>query len=209
MSELYVPRCDDLELAGFDVELAAEETWEALLSAGAFIEGEFTFASGLRATIKTDAETLYDDPRQLDVVLGHFAAFPCVQDADALLYVPDGMRQFVTLLGKEMNKPVIDAVRTPGATSKYDFMFQTPEDEERALAARVPVIGEDIVSTLGSVAAMRKLLSPDQPVHSLSILLRDTVDPAYQAGLTDHYLVTREIPTDKEDFRRMIAGEAA
>lgn len=196
MSDLQKPRCSNLVEAGFDLKKAAEETWEALLSADVFVEGDFTFASGIHATLKADAEKLYDHPKQLAVILGHFATYPCVQDADALLYVPDGMRHFVTLLGKELDKPVVGARRRPGTTSKYDFVFESDADEEVAYAAKAPVIGEDVVTTLGSVAGMRKLLRPEQPVHSLAILLRGTVNPAYQEDLVDHYLLKRKIPTD-------------
>lgn len=204
MNVLQQPRCDNLDVAGFDELRAAEETWEALLSAEVFIEGEFTFASGINATLKADAERLYSKPRQLAVVLGHFATYPCVQDADVLLYVPDGMRQFMTILGNELEKPVVGARRKTGASSKYEFEFMTASDQELAHAAQTPLIGEDIVSTLGSIAGMRSLLREDQAVHSLAILLRGTVNPIYQRGLKDHYLLTRIIPTDKNEFKRRL-----
>jgi orotate phosphoribosyltransferase len=206
MSDLNEPRCINPEQVEFDTQRAAEDTWEALLSAGVFIEGEFTFASGQQATLKADAEKLYTQPKQLAVVMGYFATYPCVQDADVLLYVPDGMRKFVTMLGSELDKPVVGTSRKPGA-SKYDFVFASEADQELAQGAKAPVIGEDIVTTLGSVAGMRKLLKPDQPVHSLAILLRDTVNPVYQKGLVDHYLLTKEIPTSKDEFRRMLAED--
>jgi hypothetical protein len=200
-------RCDNLEQAGFDAQRAAEETWEALLSAGVFVEGDFMFASGQRATLKADAERLYAKPRQLAVVMGHFATFPCVQDADVLLYAPEGMRQFTTTLGNDLGKPVVRAVRKPNVTSKYDFMFETAGDEYLAHAAEMPVVTEDVVTTLGSVAAMRRLLRPDQSVHSLAMLLRGAVDPAFQAGLVDHYLLEQQIPTDKEEFQRRLVTD--
>lgn len=206
MSELQQARCANLKLAGYDESRAAGETWDAMLGAGVFVEGDFTFASGLHATLKADAERLYSSPRELAVILGHFAAYPCVQDADVLLYVPDGMRQFVTMLGNEneLDKPVIGAIRKPGAVSKYDFVFASAEDEELAKTAKAPVICEDIVTTLGSVAGMRRLLRPEQTVHSLAMLLRGTVNPDYQEGLVDHYLLRRGIPTDKDEFRRRL-----
>jgi len=204
MRDLQKSRCSNLVEAGFDTIKAAEETWESLISADVFIEGDFTFASGIHATLKADAEKLYDHPKQLAVILGHFATYPCVQDAEVLLYVPDGMRQFVTLLGKELDKPVVGAKRRPGAISKYDFVYESDADEEIALKSKAPVIGEDIVTTLGSVAGIRKLLRPEQPVHSLAMLLRGTVNPVYQEGLVDHYLLKRKIPTDKNEFKRML-----
>lgn len=181
----------------------AAETWEALLTAGVFVEGDFTFASGKRASLKADAEQLCSHPKQLQTILGFFATHPCVQEADTLLFVPEGMRKFVTILGNELDKPVAKTIRKPGSTSKYDFIFESQTDKDLALASEKPVICEDVVSTLGSVAAIRSLLRPEQNVHSLAMLLRGTVNPEYQVDLTDHYLLERKIPTDKDEFRRL------
>lgn len=199
--------CLNLEASGFDAQVAAEQTWQALLGAGVFVEGDFTFASGLQATIKVDAERLYSHPEQLDVILGYFATFPCVRVADALLYVPNGMRKFVTLLGDELGIPVVATNKKPGATSKYEFVFASEADAVLATSAQRPVICEDVVTTLGSVAGIRALLRPKQDVHSLTILLRGTALPEYKVGLTDHYLLQREIPTDKYEFRRRLQEE--
>jgi hypothetical protein len=202
-----VSEIPSIQNSNFDEEKAATETWEAMLRAGVFIEGNFTFASGLHATLKADTEKLYEHPKELAVVMGHFAIFPHVQNADVLLYVPDGMRQFVTQLGKELQKPVVNAIRRSGAVSKYDFIFETPEDQKLARSAETPLIGEDIVTTLGSVAALRRLLPPEQSVHSLAMLLRGSVKPEYRTALEDHYLLTREIPTDKDEFKRRLQEE--
>jgi hypothetical protein len=204
MNSIVQPSCTDLEAAGFNQQMVAADIWEALLSADTFIEGDFSFASGVHATLKVDAEQLYSHPKQLDVILGHFATFPCVQTADVLLYVPDGMRKFMTILGRELNKDVAHSLRNPGSSSRYDFIFKSITDKDLAISAKHPLIGEDIVSTLGSVAGMRKLLKPEQEVHSLAMLLRGTVNPKYRAGLVDHYLLERNIPTDKDEFRCML-----
>ncbi len=192
----------------FDPITAAAETWEALVSADVFVTGDFVFASGEHATLKVDAERLYSAPKQLAVILGHFAAHPVIQRADALLYVPDGMRQFTYLLGEATDIPVIDVRRKSNATSKYDFEFPDQSTAEAAHSAKAPVICEDVVSTLGSVAAVRELLSPEQTVQSLAILLRGTVNPNYRVGLQDHYLITKPIPTDKDEFDAMISEES-
>jgi hypothetical protein len=204
MTDQLYPRCSNLEEAGFNYQKASEDVWEAMLSAGVFIEGECTFASGIQATLKADAEQLYNHPRQLDKMLGLFATFPCVEDADVLLYVPDGMRAFVTQLGQELEKPVAQTQRRPDSSSKYDFIFRTEEDRDLATSAQLPLIGEDVVTTLGSVAALRSLLGPNQDVHSLALLLRGSVNPTYRVGLTDHYLLERMIPTDKDQFRALL-----
>ncbi len=81
------------------------------------------------------------------------------------------------------------------------IFLNSDTDKELATSAQLPVIGEDVVTTLGSVAAMRALLKPSQNVHSLAMLLRGTVIPKYQTGLVDHYLVKRKIPNDKDEFK--------
>lgn len=204
----YVERtsCADLAAAGFDAQRAAEETWEALLSIrdDVFVTDDHIFASGQRATLKVDAEALYEQPKQLEVILGHFASFPCVVDADALLYVPYGWEKFMKIIGRELDIPVVGAIRHPMGRTRYDFMFETRADEELALAAEQPTIGEDVVTTLGSVDGIRRLLKPEQNVHSLAMLLRDEVNPEYRVGLTDHYLLERRIPLDAEEFYRTL-----
>lgn len=195
--------CEAVSSSGFDSDKVADETWQALVEVDAFVEGLFILASGVEATLKVDAERLYNHPRQLKVVMRHFATFPCVTDADVLLYVPDGMRDFVTALAVSLDKPIAHTKRRPGATTKYDFEFASPDDEELACAARKSWIGEDVVSTLGSIAALRALLPPDQDVHSLAILRRGVTRPSYRKGLTDHYLLERTIPLDADQFKEM------
>lgn len=187
----------------FCPKIAAHETWKTLLEAGVFTEGDFVFASGEKATLKVEMDKLYSRTEQLAVILGHFAIHPVIQKAGVLLYVPDGMREFTEKLGERTGKPVVHSVKKPGS-KRYDFDFASKEDEKLALSAQNPVICEDVVTTLGSVAGMRRLLLPEQTVASLAILLRGTVNPEYKAGLDDHYLLTREIPTCKNEFREMM-----
>lgn len=205
MAKVSRPACSDLAAAGFDRQRAREEVWEALLSAGAFIAGDFTFASGRKASLKINAEVLYEKPRQYAVVLGHVATFPCIEEADVLLYVPNGMRQLTTRLGQELDKPVAHSKRVAGSKSRYDFQFASDEDRALALGATRVRILEDVVSTLGSVAGMGRLLEPErQEIHSLAYLRRGTVNPVYREGLTDHYLMEREVPLDMNEFKEQL-----
>ena len=203
----YRPRgCEDPKDSGFNYKRAADEVWDAFLTAGVFVEGEFTFASGLRATLKADAEQLYKHPKQLERVMGLFATYPCVISSDVLLYVPNGMKEFMLELGRKLDKPVVSAIRDKKSASRYAFLFNSEEDRDLAINAESPLIGEDIVTTLGSVAGLRSLLPAEQDVHSLAILLRGHVEEIYLNGLTDHYLLTREIPTDKAEFHRQLSS---
>jgi hypothetical protein len=204
MSNFLSRRCADPETFGFNVSKAQEDVWAALLSADVFVPGEFKFVSGIEATLKADCEQLYSHPRQLEVILGYFATHPCVIGADVLLYVPEGMRDFVTMLGEELNKPVAHTRRREGSVSRTDFVYSSPADQELALAAENPWIGEDVVTKLGSTAAVRAMLRPEQDVHSLAILRRCSVDPANETNLVTHYLVERDIPTDKDEFTRRL-----
>lgn len=192
----------------YNAQHVAESVWEALLSAGAFIEGEFVFASGHRSTLKTDAERLMNHPRQLGTILGHYVEHPCFSRADVILYVADGMRDFSYLIEEAMTVPVAHTKRKPGATSKYEYVYTSPQDRELAQSANRPRIAEDIVSTLGSVAGTRRLLRPHQDVHSLSMLARNPsgINPDYRMGLVDHYLLERHIPTTKTEFDQRLGA---
>lgn len=187
----------------WDSQRAADETWQALLSAGVFTEGDFEFASGQRATLKADAEALYSHDEERAVLLGHFALHPAVQQADTLTYVPMGMRQFMHELGELTEKPVINTQKVPGAP-RYTFSFVSPGDAAIAHDAETVLIGEDVATTLGSVAGVRGLFLPTQRVLSLAILKRSEVDPANRVGLEDHYLLERDIPTDAAAFHQSL-----
>ncbi|HZM63716.1 MAG TPA: hypothetical protein VFB59_01135 [Candidatus Saccharimonadales bacterium] len=174
--------------------------WSAIVGADCIVEGSFRFASfkpeDPSATVKVDGEMLYKDHNayHLGTVLGAVANHPCVKAADVLLYVPDGMKKFAQLLGGITRKDIAYIERVPGAADRYSFQFVTEEDEALALSAEFPIICEDVVSTLGSVAGVRALLPPTARVHSIAPLLRGQPQPEYQKGLVDHYLVRRDLP---------------
>lgn len=178
---------------------AADMVWGAYVDADCIVEGRFKFASFEHpediATVKIDAEALYREgnERQLGIVLGAVAGHPCIQAADILTYVPKGQKKFTHLLGGLTDKDVVDVERSPRSKSRYDFRFATEEGKEQAQSAQRPVICEDIVSTLGSVAGVRGLFLPDQDVHSVAQLLRGEVNPDYQEGLADHYLSRQDM----------------
>ncbi len=210
MSDILKPVCADLAGAVFDKQKTAEQVWEILLKIGAFQEGDHEFASAQRASLKTNGEELYNHPREYEVMLGLYATFPCIKEADVLLYVPNGWRKLITDLGAGLGIDVAHTERKPDATSRYEFRFSSPTDEALARAALRPRIGEDVVSTLGSVAGVRSLLLPDQDVHVLAMLGRDPggINEDYAAGMTVHYLLQRYISPNAEEFWHSLEPQA-
>lgn len=192
--------CQNAEAAALYEAEAADRVWGAFVDAGCVLEGQFKFASmkdsDPPATVKIDGEKLYKEgnERPLGVVLGAVAGHPCIQEADLITYVPEGPRRFAHLLGGVLGKKVIDIERVPRAKTRYAFRFVSEKAQERAQAALKPRICEDIVSTLGSVAAVRNLFLPEQEVHAIAQLLRGEPNPDYQNGLADHYLARRSLP---------------
>ena len=182
-------------------------SWESMLSSKMFIEGNFNFTSGITATLKADSNELFKHPKETKIILGKFATFPCLLEADVLMYVPEGMKDFTVILGREINKPVVHTKKNLSSGIKYDFEFLSEADHELAESAEKLFICEDVVTTLGSIAGVRQLLRPEQDVHSLAMLLRGEVDTIYQDGLTEHYLFIREIPTEKDEFHRRLNEE--
>jgi len=185
------------------------DVWEALLSS-AFMEAEendpFGFNSGPLATVKVDGEQVLDHPRAREVIVGHLEAFPCVRDAEAITYVPDGMKKMAQIVASDLGKTIIHVERVPGG-ERNDFRFTTPDDEAKAEEVKLITILEDVVTTLGSVAALVKLLNMhgEHSLHMLAYLLRGEEDPAHTADLVRHYLYKRFVPLDKDDFRESLS----
>ncbi len=186
-------QCLDMHANGYDSRLAGIVTWDALLTADVVKGSEFKFAAGsdIFVTLNADVAKLYSHQEQLDTILGLYATHPCIQSADALFYVPNGPRDFTSMLARKIGQPVVHSKRRDGSTSQHDFEFSTALDKEMAASSNKPVIVEDFVFTLGSVAAMRKLFAEDQDVHSVAMLLSGQVDPRYQIRLVDHYLLEK------------------
>jgi hypothetical protein len=107
-----------------------------------------------------------------------------------------------------LNKEVAQVERAPGG-GRYDFRFASEADADLATSASRLLIGEDVVSTLGSVAGVRRLVNPEAHVHSIGHILRGVVNPPYQEGLSDHYLVRRHIPLriTAQEFREQFGIE--
>lgn len=198
--------CLDHEVTTHDCELI----WRSLGEAGAFITREggkpFTFATGQKATLKLDAERLADQPKIVERLLGLYALHPCIIEAEALSFVPNGMSDFADKLSRCIGKQLIRLTRPEGAP-RADITFVSLED--RALASSVHTVCavEDISRTGFSAHLTARVLheaNPNLDIHTLSMLQRDTVDPSYETGtdgIVYHTFVHRPIPLALEEFR--------
>jgi hypothetical protein len=132
------------------------------------------------------------------------ASHPVLQEADLITYAPNGMRDAAIILAFELRKPVAHARKH----RRGDRITVTPasdEDRELMWSALRPRIVEDVVTTLGTVAAVAGIFDPvSQDIASLAYLRRGRVDPANRQNLVDHYLVERDIPTGKYTFRAQL-----
>lgn len=186
--------------------------WRTLAEGGVFVTREggrpFTFAAATDRppTLKADAERLGVHPELLDRLLGLYALHPCVQEAEVLSFVPNGMAGFGASLGRRIGKPVIKLFR-PEGVPRTDIRFVGDEDEALARESDSICAVEDISTTGFSAYATAKILrgvNPGLSVHTLSMLQRDAVDPAYVTGVDGviyHTFVRRDIPLALEDFR--------
>lgn len=185
------------------------EVWELLVKAKVFRRGDFTFASGQKATLKVDMEKIYESNREYRRLLTLFSIHPVVVRSDVLIYVPNGMKRFCHDLSKLINKPVADVVKTANSTNKYDFSFSSSSSRLLAIGAQSPLICEDVVTTLGSVAGVRAILMDTQKVSSLAILLRGKVLEEYKRDIDDYYLLTKYIPYDADGFHNLFGDITA
>jgi hypothetical protein len=185
--------------------------WESFSEGGVFVTREegkpFTFATGQEATIKLDAERLAVHPEIIDRLLGLYALHPCVTEADALSYVPNGMADFADKLGRRIGKQVIKLVRPDGAP-RTDIRYVGPDDEALAREVSSVCAVEDISRTGFSAHATARVLreaNPGLDVHTLSMMQRDAVDLVYETdpgGVTYHTFVREDIPLSLEEFQQ-------
>ena len=185
--------------------------WQELGAGDAFITRAgglpFTFATGQKATLKVDAERLATHPEVLDKFLDLYAAHPCVQEAEVLSFVPNGMADFGVELGHRMGKRVIHLFRPEGAP-RTDIRYVSAQDEALARDVSSVCLVEDISRTGFSahvVASMLRKANPGMDIHTLSMLQRGPVESAYQAGngsITYHTFVRRDIPLTLEEFQQ-------
>lgn len=187
--------------------------WDALKQGDIWItrgkDGpHFQFAAGALAEVKGDGERLRHAPKEHGLVLGLMAVHPCVEWADALCGVPNGMNDNTEEIGERTGKPVIRMYRPEDAISRYDLRFVSTADERLASEAENICLAEDLSSTGSSPWHQAQILrgvNPDLAIHTLSMLHRSPIDPQYQrapSGITYHTLCTalEPIPLDYDSF---------
>lgn len=193
----------------------ADSVWQSFNEGGVFVTREggkpFTFATGQQATLKLDAERLSIHPKIVDRLLGLYALHPCIVEADVLSFVPNGMAEFADRLSRRMGKKLIRLVRPDGAP-RTDIRFVSAQDETLAGEADTVCAVEDISRTGFSAHTTARVLRQANPrldVHTLSMLQRDRVDPAYEAGsegVVYHTFVRQDIPLELGEFREQFPG---
>jgi hypothetical protein len=193
----------------------AEQVWQNLVDGEVFITraggASFTFATGQKATLKADAESLDSHPEIIEKLLGLYASHPCVAEADALSFVPNGVADFTDKLGKLTGKRVIRMFRPPGAP-RADMRFMSREDQSLAREVSTVCTVEDISRTGFSAHVTAQVLraaNPGLEIHTLSMLQRDEVEARYQRGdeaVVYHTFVRQDLPLEIDDFRRQFPG---
>jgi len=98
--------------------------WDSLGEGEVFVTREggasFTFATGQQATLKADAERLFKKPGIKDRLLGVYAVHPCVVEADALSFAPNGTAVFTEDFTPDVGKTRREAC-SPGGGSSYRY----------------------------------------------------------------------------------------
>jgi hypothetical protein len=200
------PPYTDFEIPPYDPELAAIETWDALIDSGAFLIGRHVLASGDTASLKIDAGLLSKHPEHYRTVLGHLAAHPYMQEADLAMYVAKGMREPMEAIASKLRIPIAHTVKVEDGP-RYTFAFASEDDREKAQKAERPTIGEDIVSSGGSIGGTGGLLLPHQRARCVAMLLRGTENPDHLKGMEVAYLAQRYVPTDAVEFLEQLQAE--
>ena len=169
---------------------------QAIEAAGVFQSGHFIFANGGHAQVKLEMDNLWDHPQQLSTILQALAEAQGLPTCDVILGVPTGGQRLAQELVQRglITAKLARLERVPGG-AKQDFRFCSNQDRDLALSATSIRVYEDVVTTLSSIAGVVRLLQPQQQtISSLAIWRRGKVKSQFQAGVTDHYLIERELP---------------
>jgi orotate phosphoribosyltransferase len=189
----------------------SQMVWRSLGEGEVFVTREggkpFILASGQPATLKADAERLFAKRKLRQRLLGIYSVHPCVVEADALSFAPNGMAGFAEALRKKLKKPIIRLFRPEGAP-RTDIRYVDEEEDIRLTQEVGSVCVLEDVSTSGFSAheAARVLFSanPDLEIHTLSMLQRDEVKADYQTGpgaIVYHTFVRQDLPLDVAGFK--------
>jgi hypothetical protein len=195
--------------------------WNAFVRDRVFVRRHgrvpWTFANGTRAEVKVDADKLHPISRGL--ILGAMAMHPCVQRADLLVGVPNGMIEDISVLADRLGKKDA-ALWRPDYERRHEYVWANEDQEEIVAAAEIACVLDDITTTGSSAHATALCLqevNPHLQIHSLSMLLRGVIAPAYISGSEHpnaaidefHMLCKRYIPTGHSDFVAMLGFEPA
>lgn len=194
-------------------EVVGELVWEALKRGDIWVTmgrggPRFRFAAGALAEVKGDAERLKDSPLERGIVLGCMAIHPCLEWADAISPVPNGMNEDAEELGERLQKPVIRMHRPVDALSRYDLRFISEADRELAADVEKVSLVEDLTSTGSSPYHQARILrsvNPRLSIHALSMMHRAPILDEYQQGedaVTFHTLCapSQPIPFEYDSF---------
>lgn len=191
--------------------------WQTFRDGGTMIthgpDRPFGFATGELATLKADAENLADSPVRVGMILGIMALHPCVEWADMLIGVPNGMNKNALWIGQSVVKPVVGLIRPEVAQSRYEYEFANLEDMTKLEHAAQICLLEDVSrtgSTAWHVARFLRQHYPHLIIHSLTMLQRGPVAAKYQVGpnkLDYHWLCRRDIPLDAGSFAKLFGFE--
>ncbi len=175
------------------------------------------FASGSEAEVKADADRLSELSRGM--ILAAMGTHPCVQRADLLVGVPNGMMLDAEELAGTFNKNNAVLVRPSGA-GRHEYTWEDDDQADIVANAEFACVLEDITTTGSSADATARYLRKINRrlrIHTISMLLRNTIDPAYIIGSGSwgaaieefHILCARRIPTEKARFIEEMGFEPA
>lgn len=198
----------------YEVSPATRElVWASLGEGEVFITRDggvpFTFATGQQATLKADAERLFAKRAIQERLLGIYGVHPCVVEADALSFVPNGTAGFAKELRHKFQptKPIVRLYRPDGAP-RTDIRYVSPSDRMLAQEMGSVCLVEDISRTGFSAHVTAQILreaNPGLDIHTLSMLQRDEVEPRYKEGVDAvvyHTFVRQDLPLEVDEFRQ-------
>lgn len=172
---------------------------EDRIIARTFVEGNFTFAEGISANNKLQAERLNQDPKLLQEIIDRLGQLAMKLKPDSITYVPNGARMFAESVATELDLPIIHLVKQVDLECQLGKMFYRRPSDRRAVVEDPSIneilLIEDISRTFGSPNRVLELEGMQQKATGLvSIFHRGEEEARRNFSLETHSVAARYLP---------------
>lgn len=173
----------------------SQQCLEAVLSAGTWELGEYTFATGRPANNKLFMERVLQHPEASKVILRSLGQLVLQHEPDVLWGVPAGGQEYAMALGAWLGIGVVMLEKEVNEAGRKTFRYKRARDRIRMEGAQCAVGVEDVTTTFTSIKGA--LLLPElqeKTLGAVAVWRRGQSDSERQINIPVHWLIEEPLP---------------